>query len=476
MLTAAEFYRDPEVRERIAEYCGGTAREPELCTAEYLVGYGEALQGIPAPEPYVSTPPRGFNRILEQGLDVFRSLWDKAHVLGVLDIEYFNLDYPGEVYFDQVRTFEKLEPVYLSILEIFRGYGIEPLTIMTGQGYHFSFQVKSGSRAALMLEDVGSLTGSLEEKYRGRLSKRHRPVSFRYGRAFEGMGRVMEFLTHRIIREASGRTELPLVITDLAIGSRKHGREGVSLDLSCFGDPVYMRDCRCAFSTHQKHKVQRWKVGDAIADGTPIQIAVPRKRLSLAETISLRRHFRDAAEYAREVHCLIPDFTVNFKKVIADYLNSDLHRFHRWFDSEKPHPRREWGETYGRMNYEDVPPCVRLPLENPNDSLLKPTSLQTLTRCLLALGWHPGHIAGLVTSRWVDGPGWPEDQWKHFDAGSRASFYVRTFAGLLAVGLDDLRDHNCVSHQEKGYCVEPFCGYNLADYRWDGKDSVSSNQ
>jgi hypothetical protein len=469
MLTAAEFYRDPEVQERIAEYCGGTAREPGLCTAEYIVGYGESLQGIPAPEPYVSTPPKGFYSILEKGLDIFRSIWDKSHILGVLDVEYLNLDYPGEVYYDQVETFRKIEPVYESILGVFRSYGIEPLTIMTGQGYHFSFQVQSGTRAALMLEDVGSLTDSIREKYRGKLSKRHRPVSARYGRAFDGMGRVMEHIAHRIIRETAERADLPLLITDVAIGSRKHGREGISLDLSCFGDPVYMRDCRCAFSTHQKHKVQRWKVGDAIADGTPVQIAIPRKKLSLDETISLRRHFRHAAEYARTVHCLIPDFSVNFKKVINDYLGSDLYRFHQWFDSEKPHPRGEWGETYDRMNYRDVPPCVRQPLETPNDGLLKPTNIQTLTRCLLALGWHPRHIAGLITSRWVEGPNWPPDQWKHFDAESRATFYVRTFAGMMAAGLDDLRDHNCVSHQEKGYCVQPFCGYNLADYRWKGR-------
>ncbi|MFH1038885.1 MAG: hypothetical protein V1789_09500 [PVC group bacterium] len=469
MLTPAEYYRDPEVQERIAEYCGGTAREPELCTAEYIVGYGEALIGIPAPEPYISRPTKGFHFILEKGLDCFRSLWDWMHILGVLDIEYFNLDYPGEVYYDQEVTFRKIEPVYQAILNIFRGYGIEPLTIMTGQGYHFSFQIRSGTKAALMLEDAGVLTDSLVAKYRGKLSKRHQPVSLRYGLGFEGMGRVMEYLAHRIMKETTNLTELPLLITDVAIGTWHHGREGISLDLSCFGDPVYMRDCRCAFSTHQKHKVQRWKVGNAIADGTPIQIAIPRKNLSLPETLALRRHFRHAAEYAGRVHCFIPEFSVNFKKVIEDYRNSDLCRFHHWFDSEKQHPRNQWADTYGRMDYRDVPPCVRRTLEEPNDLLLKPTNLQTLTRCLLAQGWHPQHIAGLITSRWVDGPNWPQDQWEHFDANSRATFYARTFAGLLADGLDDMVDHNCVSHQEKGYCVQPFCGYNLADYRWDGK-------
>jgi len=43
------------------------------------------------------------------------------------------------------------------------------------------------------------------------------------------------------------------------------------------------------------------------------------------------------------------------------------------------------------------------------------------------------------------------------------------FSGLIADGTDRLVDQNCISHQEKGFCIQPNCGYNLADYRWDGK-------
>jgi len=154
--------------------------------------------------------------------------------------------------------------------------------------------------------------------------------------------------------------------------------------------------------------------------------------------------------------------------MIADYLDSPLHRFHRWFDETAQHPPREWPRTYGAMDYRELPPCLRLPLEQPNDLLLKPTTLQALTRSLLARGWHPQHIAGLIYSRWTEGPGWPPDQWKHYDVQSRSAFYVRVFAGLVAAGIDGQIDHNCVSHQEKGYCPQPFCGYSLGDYRWDG--------
>jgi hypothetical protein len=164
------------------------------------------------------------------------------------------------------------------------------------------------------------------------------------------------------------------------------------------------------------------------------------RELGLDEIIALRRHFRNAADYARQVHCFIPNFTVNIKKLIDDYRNSRLYRFHQWFDQEKQHPPAEWADTYDRINLAELPPCVRTPLEQPNDLLLKPTNLQTITRVLLARGWHPQHIAGLVHSRWVNGPGWPPDQWKHFDAGSRSAFYVRIFSGLMADGLDGLVD------------------------------------
>ncbi len=469
MLSPQQYYRDPEVRERIAEYCGGTAREPELCTSEYLVGYGQALLETPAPEPYVSTPKQAFDSILERSLDIFRSIWDRVHLLGVLDLEYFNLDHPGTVYLDQEGVFRRLEPVFEAIGKLYRDYGLQPLTVMTGQGYHFSFQIQSGTGTDLELQAIGRLIDSLEGKYRTAASKRHRPVSLRYGRSFDGMGKVMEFFAHEIIRKASGLTDLPLVITDVAVGGGKRGREAISLDLSCFGDPVYMRDVRCPFSTHQKHKIQIHKVGEEISRATPVQVAVPRGRLALKEALALRRHFRDSSEYARDVYCFIPDFTVNWKRVINAYRGSELARFHRWLDDESQDHWSEWDRTYRAFDPGVLPPCARLPLENPNDQLLKPTNLQTLTRCLLALGWHPVHIAGLVRAKWEGPHGWPEGQWRHFDAGSRSLFYVRVFSGLIAAGIDEQVDQNCVSQQQKGYCPQPNCGFNLSRFRWAGK-------
>jgi hypothetical protein len=104
--------------------------------------------------------------------------------------------------------------------------------------------------------------------------------------------------------------------------------------------------------------------------------------------------------------------------------------------------------------------CLRVP----NDNLLKPTNIQALTRVLMAMSWHPKHVAGLMRSKLERDYGWGT-QWFRYDAATRADCYVRLFAGLVACGVDAAEDLNCLSHAEKGYCIKPNCGFNLAHYK-----------
>lgn len=60
-------------------------------------------------------------------------------------------------------------------------------------------------------------------------------------------------------------------------------------------------------------------------------------------------------------------------------------------------------------------------------------------RILLALGWHPRHIAGLIRSKYERDYGWGE-RWSHDEVSSRADFYTRVFAGLVLVGQDELQE------------------------------------
>ena len=153
MFNLGDFYIHPEVRKRIAEYCGGEAENSSSFTAATLAGYGGQNGWMgKSHEQFGLTPQGGFEQILGSGLDIFRSSWDMSSSLGILDVEYFNMDYPGEIYLNPYRAFSKIELVYKTTLSIFYKFNILPLVIMTGQGYHFSCRLPQNSKIHQMIE------------------------------------------------------------------------------------------------------------------------------------------------------------------------------------------------------------------------------------------------------------------------------------------------------------------------------------
>ncbi|MCX5771736.1 MAG: hypothetical protein NTZ09_15905, partial [Candidatus Hydrogenedentes bacterium] len=113
---------------------------------------------------------------------------------------------------------------------------------------------------------------------------------------------------------------------------------------------------------------------------------------------------------------------------------------------------------------DEIPPCVRQLLVQPNDLLVKPAGIQQVVRVLMAAGWHPRHIAGLIRSKYERDYGWGY-RWYEFSAGQRADFYVRLFGGLILGGQDDLQDFNCQSTKEKLLCFWAGHCCNLEQYR-----------
>jgi hypothetical protein len=175
------------------------------------------------------------------------------------------------------------------------------------------------------------------------------------------------------------------------------------------------------------------------------------------------RNSRLTTKLAAHSSTKIPDATHGSGKLFADYSNSSLAAFHQFFYTEEQHPAELWPETYDRLALELLPACARIALEQPNDLLLRPAYIRRLVRVLLALGWHPRHIAGLIHSRYRRDFGWT--QFVDVDPATRADFYTRIFSGLFATGMDDLVDFNCVSAQEQGTCAFSNCGFNLLDFK-----------
>jgi hypothetical protein len=171
--------------------------------------------------------------------------------------------------------------------------------------------------------------------------------------------------------------------------------------------------------------------------------------------LEVRRSEAEVRELARRACVRIPEQSFGTAKLLEEYLGSPLRRFHAFFYSDRHDPKERWSETYEHTPESLFPPCLRTLVQNPNDLLLKPAGMQLITRCLLARGWHPRHIAGYIRSIFENPAfGWGV-RWGDYSAGIRADFYTRIFAGLRATGLDALVDFNCTSTREKGFCHSP---------------------
>jgi hypothetical protein len=458
-----DYYRTPAVRERILDFCGG--KNP---TCEYFVGFGESLvrRGYLRPIRVVETLD-GLYELMEDGLDLNRAVWDRDSTLAVWDVEYFNLDTWDGLYRNQNEYFGLLEPAYRAIEDLFQDYSLPHLNDSTASGYHFVSRVPFSSPVHGRLEKIGTLEKSLLDQYAfvpGGDNKRKRPIPERDGRGYSAIGRLTEFLCHRVIEKASPRSELSITISDTARGRGARGREGMNLDITQYGDPLSMRTIRTSFSTHQKHKVYVGKVSIETARALPFFASVPRGKFSYQELFEIRRDLKEAARYADRAKSLVPDGAGGWGKVLDDYLDSRLYAFHRDFDSVEIDPPHRWAETYWKTDLSVLPACVANALRNPTWGLLVPSSIQTVCRVLMSRGWHPKHIAGLIYSHYTRNLDWGID-WTKYHAETRANFWARIYCGLIATGRDTLDDLNCVSHTEKGFCPSPWCGHNLSDSR-----------
>jgi len=475
-----EYYRDPAVIARVLEFYGGWRGGQPVPGSRYCIGFGESELWKGNEKAYWSSTSREqiFEMSQEKGLDVFASLWRDDGTVLALDIEYFNLTYPGEAHAHPIRTFAKLEPVYRIIREIFDRYGLKLLITMTGQGYHFT-ALWPFEKEHQLLEGIGALEDNTVKKYRYRKFKVGGETPLCVGKAFSGACRLLQYLSHQVVIECDRRREageriVPVVYSDIPIGPDGQGiygdgQEAVSLDLTLYSDPVYARSIRIPFSTYQKHKVMRWKVGEVLARRTPISTCVCRwwpgakREMSWEELLRIRRredgrHFDLTAEYAEKVSTRLPREVEGWKEVLRDYLSSELFRFHREFDQCYYTSRKGPDFDFDAV-IRDMPPCFSRALQNPNDILLKPVFLQGIVRVLEKKGWHPKDIGYLIYLKYRS-----MKRWGYLSPEKLAYFWVELYCGALRAGADTKYDLNCISQQERSLCWVRNCGFNLRDY------------
>lgn len=443
-------YSDAHIRSRLLEFLGGVSVED--ATAVFVT-----TSGIPPFAWYAPRPVKDLWKLTEARAEIARSLWDSESLIAHLDIEYVNFDDCAEPFVHRARVFELQRPVVRAIEEILLAHGIAPLHLLSGRGHHFVWRISHDSPVFMELADLGRVSETLIEKY----AQPHPPLNMHIppnlGRAYAGMGQLLEFFSHLVLEVVSGNCEIPIQLTEVEVGPIKHGREIISIDLSEYGDPLYTRTTRMPFSRYLKSVRSAPKLNNDVARLLSPLAMIPLFEMSDSEGLFVMQDKDAVIDLARRATVQIPEQSSGTSRLIASYRDSRLARFHCDFYMSEHDSPQEWSLGYDRTPLDTLPRCVSRILAQPNDLLLKPAGIQHVVRTLLASGWHPRHIGGLIRSKYERNFGWGK-VWYVYDAATRADFYTRLFAGLIADGLDPLIDYNCRSTLEKGYCCTPFCG------------------
>jgi hypothetical protein len=450
------YYENPSVIARMTEFLGGLSLKEATCV--YLSRCDTAALGI------VTRPPTDLHSFLNAGLDVGRSLWDRSSLIADLDIEYVNFDFPAEPYLDPERCFEIQRPVERAVERALLEHGITALHLISGRGHHFVWRMIRGSSCFERLVQIGRIPISLQRGYAEPQLSVGECVEPDLGAAFSGLGMVMEYVAHRIKEAAASECKVPVQLTEILAGPVERGREIVSIDLSEYGDPLQTRMIRVPFSLYLKPTEQRDLMGREALARIPQMFLIPLHKMDARQGSLIMRNPSDVAKLASQASVQIPDQSISMERLVTEYMGSPLARFHDWFYSQEYDPPKQWSQAYASSILEELPPCARIILEQPNDLLLKPYGIEQIVRTMLALGWHPRHIAGLIRSKYERDYGWGE-QWLHYDPGSRADFFVRLFSGFFVAGRDELVDLNCQSNKEKQFCFDLACSCNLAEFR-----------
>ncbi len=424
-MNVEQFYQSGAVRDRMAEFLGGTTLD--TATSCFIA----RCRDYDHPEFWASEPTR-LDFFLENQTEVCRSLWDKQNLVVHIDVEYVNFDYVAEPYLDPVRTYELQQPIYDGILDFLARYGIHPLTLLSGRGYHFIWKISRQCCAFDSLTHITRLPSQLKQMYAQPLEPLGEIIEPELGAAFEGLGLVVEYVARCVQQENAAYCAVPVQFVDMPTVPQHRGREAISIDVTEYGDPLYTRVIRVPFSAYLKP----WRNGSVpehLRGQIPMMFAVPAAGGGIRSDVANMRDAERAVQLARKTHTIIPDASDATERLIEAYIRSDTARYHAWFYLQDHEPKSRWPNTYDRFRPDE--PAVQRIFDHPNDLLLKPDCIRQVVVALCRRGWHPRHIAGLIRSKYERDYGWL-NKWFKYDAGKRADFYTRLFAGSIVLGPD----------------------------------------
>src|SRR5690606_17093528 len=134
-----------------------------------------------------------------------------------------------------------------------------------------------------------------------------RTIGPELARAFAGLGLLMEYLAHLIQREAGPEMQIPIQLTDVAVGSGERGRESVVIDISEYADPLHIRVIRVPFSVYLKLQGMAGALSEEMIEAVPLMFQIPMFEISETEAIEVMRSAEQTAELATRAPVRIPE-------------------------------------------------------------------------------------------------------------------------------------------------------------------------
>lgn len=389
-------YPHPVFKERMLEYIEDSV---------YLVGFGKYLEKSHF-QTFKSVRTSQLDWLLEKDLDIFTSVWQKNSYLIVLDVEYYNPSDYSEIFMDEEGVFTKMEAFCEAVENVLEHYDIDYIKLMTGQGYHYASKIQEGSPAFKLFVENGWCSETTHMK--------NPDVPPTHNLVHDACGKLMEFLYQKVFEIYPGNMESKDI---------KLSESMMVLDLDLWADPLFMRDVRLVFSSHQKHIMEKYirRMGsDWCAKNLPIGYSLPCKDLTLEERCNIRRNRDKVIELAKRSSVHVPFGDNGWGKMFNDYLCTPLREFHEQFEL---------------CDVLALEPCLPGSIPFVDEDILTDstsvrwTEIKRICDASYRKGISAQHLARFFYDIFTAHPQW-KLHWVEYDPLMRAKYWVRIFYGM----------------------------------------------
>ncbi len=205
-------------------------------------------------------------------------------------------------------------------------------------------------------------------------------------------------------------------------------QKSVNLDISCYGDPAFMRIIRTPFSLHKKRS-KYIQGAEPLADVMFCDHTNPRREINFDHHIDCMWDLELAVQHSESFSGYIPYANENLIPLINEYRQSQLFIFHEEFFGEKDLPRQEAFTKALRDNR--LHEKTRNMLYYPNPRALDPKTLLKFIADLRSHEWRPREIGNLIADLYEQPQHSWNNNWYKYPSRTKGNFWSRIYCGLL---------------------------------------------